>query len=251
MKEKTIARAYQVSPEHQNPHFDIRFYDDIIFIGNRRYRGNDSESDFGQCTKRFHDIQYVVEEIQQDEPDLDVENIGNDRWRDILYEVGLDRPKEGGQYTDDEIREFAQLWGRWGSLSYAHPTDKSFEEDLEIELYSLWKGRRYLKTMLRGCSQGDWIEIVYPAENYSDGAIRSIGSEYFNTGTEWHIAIGECSCDGVQGCPCEERWDGFYCYVTDNLNTREVLEGCLVEGTPLEVYEFAGYTKTPKYKLME
>ena len=262
-----INRAYQVDPSYQNSRFDFSCYEDVVFIGNRNFSGNDKDSDWGNCTEKFHDVMFEIMELGHGKPKFDKKNVTLDEWRDILTEVGFDRGKNEQEYSDEELQQFRALFLKWmglfGAYTKAMKSDidrprcarelGEFEENLEMSLYSLWKGKEYDTTTLRGFSQGEWIEIVYPKTEYCREQLRAIESEYFNTGTEWAIKSGEHKpdCDCEPECACEDNWHEFYCYVCDNEDVRSTLQGCLSKGEELEIYEFAGYSKTAKYKRYE
>jgi DNA-binding cell septation regulator SpoVG len=104
-------------------------------------------------------------------------------------------------------------------------------------------GREYNTTTIRGCSQGEWQDIFYPTE-YRSEFIKFFETEYFNTGSEWIIHDEE----NKPETPEDITGTAMYCYSYDP--RKEIAEYMGVEQTDVILYEFDGYNRTEKYKLV-
>lgn len=90
-------------------------------------------------------------------------------------------------------------------------------------------GRPWNTGTIRGCCQGDWQNVIYPADVYSRKDMDYLEMDYFNTGSEWMI-------HDEQTAPDEEAEgadiSGFcvYCYSwdTDGI-ARELLSAAMAD----------------------
>ena len=103
-------------------------------------------------------------------------------------------------------------------------------------------GVPYDYTTIRGCCQGDWQYLYYPAGQYNNDALCAIETEYFNTGTEW-IVHDE---DEAPESPDDINGYSMYCYSYSP--AEEIAREGDVDVADVVLYEFDGYTKTAQYK---
>lgn len=113
--------------------------------------------------------------------------------------------------------------------------DNGDEKPLLCEGLELLTGRKYRYRTIHGCSQGDWQEIIYPAE-YGRNWFDAFETEYFNTGTEWTVdPDGDC----------------FSVYViswSDDGIRREIADACGCNADDVVLLRFIGWRKTPEYE---
>lgn len=128
-----------------------------------------------------------------------------------------------------ELAPWADWWDRVDAL------DNGDEKPLLCEGLELLTGRKYRYGTIHGCSQGDWQEIIYPAE-YGRNWFDAFETEYFNTGTEWTVdPDGDC----------------FSVYViswSDDGIRREIADACGCNADDVVLLRFIGWRKTPEYE---
>lgn len=212
MNEKIIAR--QIAPELQES--PLNRYDDIpenVFV--------------------FGNTSYIEHREKLDEIDnainmLTAEWIGETKvyptWGDAVRDVfppALTR----GEYTENEIEiEFTEF-----CECYYYGVKPSA---LYHNILRITTGREYTSGIIRGSVQGEWNNIIYPAE-YGRDWLDSFEKEYFNTGTEWEI---------------EENGEKYTVYITDDDPRAEIAEITNTQPAHVVLYWFDGWTRTPKYK---
>lgn len=77
---------------------------------------------------------------------------------------------------------------------------------------NLIERKPYRFSVLKGVCQSDWQYVVFSPDDYpSENAIQSMESEYFNTGTSWHVELIED----------EKVIDSFNFYSEEYLNNKE------------------------------
>lgn len=90
------------------------------------------------------------------------------------------RKNNGKKYTTKEVHKFKLLYEKI-------ETERTYDfEDYACEILELMTGEKYEKTAIRGCSQGDYAEIIHPITITKD-TIDYIEACYFGTGTEYCI----------------------------------------------------------------
>lgn len=136
-------------------------------------------------------------------------------------------------------RELAQ-WRKVSDLTDDW-TRENGEEALLLAL-KLITGKTWRSYSMRGYCQGDWQE-GYASEDVSEEALNYMEMCYFNTGEEYLIYDNEKNFNN------EEADTSIY---VDGYNKRErIAEYLECKPEDLIIYEFDGYTKTPKYKLAD
>lgn len=208
MKNKVIAK--QVPPEFQeSPLFlgDEFWPDDVFVFGNRHFNAH---------AERLEDIKRALEDI------YDVCN----GWSHYskLSDVIPERD-DGREYTRAERIQFAVL-----AEEYAE-TGTRDENAVFCDALELITGLEYEYTEIRGCCQGDWQDIIYPAE-YGRGWLECFETEYFNTGAEWII---------------DDDWS-VYTHAWSDDGIREEIAGAAgVDPADVILLEFTGWNRTPVY----
>jgi len=182
--------AIQVAPEHQeSPCFlfdDGETYQDITITGNKNYNGRKSDIFEEIVGDRLEELAGAVNDI-----------LSGEKWHDIATVSGalqeLMPPKHKEKYSPREVKQWKDLlqfdyeaWRKGGYSCYEKPQYET--NDGICQALLLVTGKKYTYTTIHGCSQGDWQDVFYPADDYSDKFIKNLETEYFNTGTMKGVA---------------------------------------------------------------
>ena len=145
---------------------------------------------------------------------------------------------------DDYYRENIVLLENRNFRGYGYHTDeyeraeenaKYYDWETVKILFQLYTGKRWEKTTIRGCCQGDWQECLYCPDAISN--LYAFETIYFNTGTEFSISFDN---------PENEDFESIYC--VDYNYKREIADAYGVKESDVVLYEFTGYKKIPQYK---
>ncbi len=199
--------------------------------------------------------------------------LGDDFWPENVHVYGNRDYKEHGNYNDTS-RALDQLgqdiddmrggcgWNAGGNLEsllqYYFPRENpyvraerlrvldivatfweyragSYEERAAVlEIMEMRDGIKYEAGTIHGCCQGDWQEIIYPAE-YGRDWLEHFEMEYFNTGSEWIIDP-----DGEHV--------SVYAYSWNNDGIRaEIAAAASVDPADVILLAFNGWKRTPEY----
>lgn len=209
--------ATQTPPEWQESplFFDESAFYNVFLYGNRNYQR--------RAHGIFEDIDGRIQDIAEEWDSLQAGESAYKSFADILHDLA---PKtDGSAYARAERLEWAHVAKEWFT------TDK--EEKCILDALRLMTGAEYKKSTLCGSHQGDWLHIIYPAE-YSAEWLRTFEVEYFDTGTEWSIDEGDGNIYTV------------YCTTYDP--RAEIAETVGTAPENIKLFEFDGWTRTPKYK---
>ena len=216
--------AKQVPPEYQQSplYLDEWWPENVFVFGNRH---------FNDHSGRLEDIKRALEDI------YDVCN----GWSNYskLADI-IPARDDGSEYTRDERLKLARLAANYQEYSY----NSSDENALLCDVLELITGLEYEYATIRGCCQGDWQEIIYPAA-YGHEWVCEFETEYFNMGTEWIIHDGNADPDGP------EDIDGYsiYCHGwSDEQIKAEIADTAGDPGAEVILYKHTGYTKISKWE---
>ncbi len=154
--------AKQLDPEF----FDYRVYEDnvdedIIVEGNRDYPG-------------FHDEDLKsIKEFINNYNCYDYDVFYDGKIKDYATDY-LPQKDNGKKYSPKELHQLKQ------SL------DNMDDEETIVLCLSIIKGKEYKAGCIRGCCQGDWCQIYYPAST-NQKEIDYLEAVYFGTGTEYEV----------------------------------------------------------------
>lgn len=110
------------------------------------------------------------------------------------------------------------------------------DRDLLLSVLKAETGKTWYFDSIRGCCQSDWQYIVY-IDSGNNERLNYISMDYFNTGTEYIITDP----DGDE--------TALYCYSYNAEGIRkEIADAFGIAPEDVDIYDFDGYTKTPKYK---
>lgn len=212
--------AKQVPPEYQeSPLFygDEFWPDDVFVFGNR---------DFNQHADTLNDLKTALENIVEVFDDM---QYGEGWTNDLAYTIQCELPEEYRRdYSRSERLKLIRLAQDYGFA-------KSYEEnDILCKVLELITGKTWDNGTIRGCCQGDWQEIIFPAE-YGREWLEHFEAEYFNTGTEWVI---DPDGDNIS----------VYAHEWNNEGIRKELAAAVgVEPENIIMQAFSGWTKTAAY----
>ena len=143
------------------------------------------------------------------------------------------KKSNGKKYSTQEIHQWKELFKKY--------EERYRLEDITCEALELMTGKQWYWFTIRGCMQREW-QCGYVSEVITRNDIDYIEMCYFNTGSEYIVYESKDDFNN------EENGISYY---VDSYNSKQALiEAIGCEPDEIEVYEFDGYTKTPKYKLV-
>ena len=218
--------AKQVTPEYQeSPIFMEEWPENVYVFGNRHYKDHG-----GDYIKNIKNSMYdAADELKT----LPRGGSYYDSFIDILADI-IPAPENKKEYTRaDRLK--------WRALLLNYDAGAITDDDAITTALELITGDEYDAATIRGCCQGDWNNIIYPAE-YGREWLENFEIEYFNTGDEWQIN---------EGIPDSD--DGYYFYShswnEDGIRA-EIAAAAGVDPEDVMLYIFTGYTRTPEYRLV-
>lgn len=202
--------AKQVPPEYQESPLFMEDWPENVFVFGNRW--------LTEHAGRLEDIKRALEDIS------DVCN-GYGYTNNLLDVIpGRD---DGRKYTRAERLQLVRLAKNY--TEYSNNSDD--ENEILCDVLELITGRKYEYATIRGCRQGDWQEIIYPAE-YGDAWLYNFETEYFNTGAEWRISENDPESD-----------DSYYFYThewRDDDIKEEIAIAAGVDPCDVILYTFTG-----------
>ena len=223
--------AKQVPPEYQESplFYDGSWPDNVYVFGN---------SHFNTHAERLEEIRAALQELADLWEDL---TSGTPQyynsWIETLNDI-LPPDNARGEYTRAERLELAKLAAQFEWCS------SSVENSILCRVLELITGQEWTAGTIRGCCQGDWQEIIYPAE-YGREWLRAFETEYFNTGTEWIIHDE----DFTPGDPSEISGYSVYCLGWNNdLIRAEIAEYSGARPEDIILYSFNGWARSASYE---
>lgn len=206
-------KAYQIPPENQvSPliQFD-EIPENVSIYGNHRY--NERKTDL------LRNLPGILDDLAEE---LFYLMQGQKQYTD--FATILEAITGRDDYTRAERKKWVDVLRRW------EETDE--ETGVFLDALHLITGKEHAHATIWGVCQGDWQNIIYPAE-YGAEWLRAFEIEYFNLGTEWHVHEND------------ENSFSIYCI---NDPRAEIADAVGVDPGDVILYEFDGWTRTPKYK---
>lgn len=154
----------------------------------------------------------------------------------------LIRRNDGKKYSTQQIHRIKEILTDYGNSDYR----ASDEQSAIAELMTVMTGKQYFWKCLRGCCQGDWADVCYPADDWTVEQLNYLETCFWNTGTEIEID------DTDSGYVPADKINGYVFY-SDGWNADKIKKdiaeqaGCKPED--VVYYEFDGYTQIPRYKV--
>ena len=225
--------AKQIRPEYQESPFFMwgpeEIYPGVIFKGNRHFNSH--------TTPEFDAIRDGLDDLTNT---IDTEgNFIRGYWYENMTEAVKDlmpAPLHKARYSTRDIKVWREIASEWYITTN--------ENALICRALQLVTGKAYESATIRGCSQGDWQEILYPAAEYDGDQIEHLEADYFNTGTEWIIHDENSEPEG----PEDISGYSTYCYGWNADQIRaEIADAAGVKPEAVTMYEYAGSYSIPKY----
>lgn len=219
--------ARQVPPEWQESPLmrDDCFPDGLLLFGNRDYQ--DHPRDFaGDLCRNLGELADAWDDF----------NGGLCAWYDSWAAALADLVTPDGrpEYTRQERKK------DWPDVLDVYAAN-GYRDDPETiaAALTLITGRRWDCCTLRGCCQGDWQNCVYDATIWDADSLERLETEYFNTGSEWHV--------------CEAGSDDYefsvYCHEwSDDGIRREIADAAGVSPEDVTLQKFTGYERIAQYE---
>ena len=218
--------AKQVAPEYQeSPLFMEEWPENVYVFGNRHYKNHG-----GDYIENIKNSMYdAADELKA----LPRGGSYYDSFIDILADL-IPEPENKKEYSRaDRLK--------WRALLLNFDAGAISDDDAITTALELITGDEYAAGEIRGCCQGDWNNIIYPAE-YGREWLENFEIEYFNTGDEWQIN---------EGIPDSDDNYYFYSHAWNEDGIRaEIAAAAGVEPDDVILYIFTGYTRTPEYRLV-
>ena len=227
--------AKQVNPEYQESPFFMfgpeEIYTDVIFTGNRHYNSH--------TTPEYDAIRNGLDELTNciDTDGKFIYGIWYENMTEAVKSL-IPAPQHKARYSTRDIKAWREIASEWYITTN--------ENALICRALQLVTGKEYEYITIRGCSQGDWQEILFPVEEYDRNALAILEADYFNTGTEWIIDDGEF--DPENDSPLNINGYSVYCYGWNVDQIRqEIADAAGVDPGAVILYEYAGSYSMPKY----
>lgn len=222
--------AKQIPPEYQeSPLFLEGSWPEKVYVfGNRHYNQHD---------EYLKTVRAGMEEAADAFAALSIGHGWYDNWIDVLTDL-LAPWDTRGEYTRAERMHWISLCDQYCEAR------SSDENDILCDALELITGEKWANGTIRGCCQGDWQEIIYPAE-YGREWLREFETEYFNTGTQWIIHDEDFTPED----PDEISGYSVYCLGWNNdLIRAEIAE--YSGGCPENVvlFSFSGWCRSASYE---
>lgn len=226
--------AKQVPPEYQeSPLFlgEEFFPDDIILDGNRDYQSHTTPL-YDRILQAYDEAAEHLEELQLHRRNAtygNVTEIVNDFFPALEYR---EKP-----YNTREIGAIRRALELYGTRDY-------YNGRYITAMLDAITGQDWRNGTIKGCCQGDWQNVLYPAHAWSRERLEAFETEYFNTGTEWMVH------DGPDAPETPDDICGYSVYVTswreDDVK-REIADAAGSDPDDVIMYHFTGWTRSAQY----
>ena len=153
--------------------------------------------------------------------------------RDAMNDGFIPDPTNGKTWPDEHV----SAWMGW--FDRVDQLDNGDEKPLLCEGLELLTGQKYEYHTIKGCSQGDWQYVIYPAE-YGAEWLECFETEFFNTGEEWKV---------YEGAPDGDEYFTLYTYGwNDEQRRKEIATAADRENADVVLLRFTGWSRTPEYE---
>lgn len=216
--------AKQVPPEHQEPplFWDLEAgpLDGLELYGNRQLNRHTSAL-FDALPGILDDLAEEWENMQNGWTDC--RNFST--WAEALAELAA--PVGRPTYTREERRD------EWPRIMAFYTESTSITPGLLRDVLGLITGKEWGFCTLRGCCQSDWQECIYRCDRWSPAALEELETEYFNTGTEWHVMS-----------PDDPAGTHVYCHAwSDDGQRAEIAEAVGCDPGDVILQHFSGWVR--------
>ena len=233
MAKEMKIKVRQVPPEAQESYWMLDGVpDDVVLFGNRDY--SEHWGKWGDITRDYESFAETFEDefTSKGEP----------------IEEGFFTSLE--ELTEYYLSPYGYKWKpedkeAWLSLFL---TNDCYDKEVWVPVVlSLIERKPYRFSVLKGNCQSDWQYVVFSPEDYpSKDAVRGMESEYFNTGSEWHVELFEE----------ENLIDSFNFYSEEYLDSKEEILNTVREqigyiaNAMYEITKCTGYRTEPVFETL-
>ncbi len=225
--------AKQISPEYQESPFFLwgaaDAYPGVIFDGNRNFNSH--------TTPEYDAIRNGLDELTNtvDTDGKFIHGIWYENMTEAVKSL-MPAPLHKARYNTREIKAWREIASEWYITTN--------ENALICRALQLVTGKEYENTTIRGCTQGEWQEILFPVEEYDRDALAILEADYFNTGTEWIIHDE----NSEPNSPEDISGYSLYCYGWNADQIRaEIADAAGAAPDAVTMYEYAGVYTIAKY----
>ena len=157
------------------------------------------------------------------------EAINNQLWRD-----------DGKSYNTRQIGKLKKLVLQYSECS------SSEEDQILVDVLSIVTGEEWDYREIHGCCQGEWNNVYYPVEKWTEESLEAFETMYFNTGSEWIVHEGDTeptSPEEINGC-------AFYCVSWDDEGIKkEIAKVAGGNAEDIVLYKYSGSVSIPTYQV--
>lgn len=229
--------AKQINPVYQESYLfddDGMGTDYINVCGNKDYKQRTSTLfdrvkeclDAGELAS---DIEAITEKSSYAIYENVTEAINNQLWRD-----------DGKSYSTRQIGKLKKLVLQYSECS------SSEEDQILVDVLSIVTGEEWDCKEIHGCCQGEWNNVYYPVEKWTEEMLEAFEIMYFNTGSEWIVHEGSTeptSPEEIEGCAC-------YCVSWDDEGIKkEIAEAAGGNVEDVVLYKYSGSVSIPTYQV--
>lgn len=115
----------------------------------------------------------------------------------------------------------------------------SDDEALIADIMSIISGHKYEWSMIRGYCQGDWQNVLYPADKYNARDLLDELEGYYFTGRDYYITIYEDDIETDDYC--------YFFWQDDDVIKELVAEQCGCNVDDVHLFYISGYSTIPCY----
>lgn len=233
-------KALQVAPEYQDSGWQFYIEDEgrlwsVVAWERNRYYLDSATPFFKRAFEIVDNYDRGYYESHMNEWLYDViEAFYNGEGKNVCTLCGLTQPKwqDARQKAKRTIRD------------YCNDIDNRQRCDIieyATELLTAVTGIKFYIRAIRGCCQRDYAQLIIPELEATENYIEEIEARCFNLGEEWKI---ECDDD-------EDLYPTAYTYgYKDEDKIKQIRKQCdIADDDEIELWEFDGWERTPKYKL--
>ena len=233
----------KVEPEYQGDWLteELMEVEDIMITGNRDFIGIENIETFGLVDNgSFSGLEWLVQEyldfIETEETSL----CNYESKEEIIYDYIQIKELDGKKLKaiENEILRYKEVGYVEGN-----------EEDTLCNILNIITGKKYEYSGIHGYCQGDWQYLIYNADTVDKNKIEAW---YFNTGTEWKCIEmeDEVEFDLNYDLDNDVFYHDSYFHYSVNYDKEGILHEMKEYGeySNIEIYEFDGHIRTPKYK---
>lgn len=233
-------KALQIAPECQDSGWDWFTDDDgrlwsVVSWERGRYYLDSATPHFKRAFEIVDNYDRGYYESHMNEWLNDViEAFYNGEAKDACTLCGLTQPKwqDARQAAKRAIRDYCN------ECDNRHRVDIV---EIATEILSAVTGIKFYIRGIQGCCQSDWAQLIIPEAEATESYIEEIEARCFNLGLEWNI-----KCDEDELC-ISNAYTTAYKHKEIIAQIREQCD--VADDDEIELYEFDGWVKTPKYKL--